>query len=104
VSWDLDVDEALALVSELLGERQPPIDDVWVTTDVEEHDWGWVIHWVNRRVAEGSTNLRDMYGGGGPFFVDKRTGKVAMAGSAHAANHYIALWRAGEWSDYVRPE
>jgi hypothetical protein len=38
-----------------------------------ERDWGWIISWMNKRAAQGSTAARDMYAGGGPFLIDRKT-------------------------------
>jgi hypothetical protein len=38
-----------------------------------ERDWGWIISWMNKRAARGSTAARDMYAGGGPFLIDRKT-------------------------------
>ena len=99
MSWDLDEDEARVIVSEKLALMTPPQDDEWIITAVRECDWGWVISWNNRRRAEGSTATRDLYAGGGPFMVDRSTARVAMAGSAHPVDHYIDMWRSGQWPD-----
>ena len=103
VSWDLDEHEARELVQEYLAALAPPEDDVWVITNVVEHSWGWAVSWVNKRWAEGSTAKSDMYGGGGPYLVDRKTGRVAMCAGAAPPSHYIDLWRAGEWPDIPRP-
>ena len=66
----------------------PPGDDTWVITAVEERDWGRIISWLNKRAARGSTATRDAYAGGGPFLVDRKTGRVAMCGSAHPVERY----------------
>lgn len=81
----------------------PPQDDEWVITQVQEHHWGWVISWANGRAAEGSTASHDLYAGGGPFLVDRKTGRVAMCGSAQPPEHYVELWRQGDWPDRPRP-
>lgn len=104
VSWDIDADEARELVEEYLAAMQPPADEEWIVTRVDERDWGWVISWVNRRAAEGSHDVRDWSAGGGPFLVDRQTGRVAQSGSAYSVEHCIELWRAGEWPDTPRPE
>jgi len=82
---------------------EPPRDDEWVITGVDEREWGWVISWVNRRAAEGSRDSRDLYARAGPLMIDRKTGRVAMAGSAHPADHYVDLWQRGEWPDRPRP-
>jgi hypothetical protein len=103
VSWDLDEGEAIELAEEYMAAMPPPTDDEWVITRVEERDWGWVIWWLNRRAAEGSREMKDMYAGGGPFLVDRQTGRAAICGSAHGADCYIDLWRRGEYPDTPRP-
>jgi hypothetical protein len=103
MSWDLDEAEAKELAEEYLAAMEPPADDVWVVTSVEEHDWGWVVSWLNRRAAEGSTETKDLYAGGGPFLVDRRMGRVAMCGSAHPPDYYLDAWHRGELPDRPRP-
>ena len=104
VSWDLDLDEARDLVVEYLATMVPPVDDEWIVTSVDEHEWGWKFCWNNRRRAEGSAASNDTYAGGGPIFVDRADGRMAMAGSAHTADHYIDLWRSGNWPDLEPPK
>jgi hypothetical protein len=103
VTWDLDENEARDMAEQLLASMEPPENDEWVITRVDERDWGWIVSWLNRRAAEGSTDTHDLYAGGGPFLVDRKTGRVAMAGSAHAVDHYVNLWRSGDWPDTPRP-
>jgi hypothetical protein len=101
MSWDLD--DAKELAEEYLAAMEPPADDVWVLTRVEERDWGWVVSWLNKRAAEGSTATSDLYAGGGPFLIDRKTGRVAMCGSAHAVDYYVEAWHRGELPDIPRP-
>jgi len=103
MSWDLDEQEARELVQQYLAAKEPPRDDEWVITTVAEFEWGWAISWVNRRHWEGSRSSDDTYAGGGPYLVDRKTARVAMAGSAHPVKHYIRLWRRGELADLPRP-
>lgn len=91
--------EAIELVREFLAAWEPPREDEWVVTEVRPFDWGWAISWANRRYAEGSRESKDVYAGSGPYLVDRMSGAVALAGSAHPVEHYIALWRAGEWPE-----
>lgn len=87
----------------VLGRLVPPGDDVWVVTAVEESDWGWVISWLNSRAAQGSTAVQDTYAGGGPLLIDRKTGRVAMCGSAHPVEYYVDAWHRGELADLPRP-
>jgi hypothetical protein len=99
VPRSINEQEAVELVNEFLAAWEPPHEDQWVTTDIRPFDWGWAISWANRRYAEGSREPADIYAGGGPYLVDRTTGAVALAGSAHPVEHYIALWRAGRWPE-----
>ncbi len=103
MSWDLDVAEARELAEQYLAATPPPGDDTWVITAVEERDWGWIISWLNKRAARGSTATRDAYAGGGPFLIDRKTGRVAMCGSAHPVEYYVGAWQRGELADLPRP-
>ena len=103
MSRDLDATEAGEMVAELLAAQRPPVDDEWIVTTVREYEWGWAFSWCNRRAAEGSTDVRDLYAGGGPYLIDRVTARVAMAGSAYPVDHYIELWRSGDWPDFNRP-
>ena len=103
MSWDLDEQEARELAEEYLAAMEPPEDDKWIITRVVEHEWGWAVSWLNRRAAEGSQDPRDIYAGGGPLLIDRAEGRVAMCGSAHPPEHYIAMWRRGELPDIPRP-
>jgi hypothetical protein len=103
MSWDLDAAEARELAEEYLASWVPPRDDVWVVTAVDERDWGWVISWVNKRAAQGSTAIEDLYAGAGPLLVDRKTGRVALCGSAHSVEYYVDAWRRGELPDEPRP-
>jgi hypothetical protein len=85
VSWDLDETEAVELAHEYMVAMPPPSDDEWVITRVQEREWGWVVSWLNKRAAGGSRDTRDLYAGGGPFLIDRQTGRVAICGSAHDA-------------------
>ena len=78
--------------------------DAWVITSVEEVSWGWVVHWTNRRAAEGSRGPAGQYAGSGPYLVDRRSGQVALCGSAHPVQHYVDLWRRGQWPVEPPPE
>ena len=100
---ELDEGGARNLVQEYLDAMQPPGSDVWVITQVVTSDWGWVVHWANRRAAEGSRDPSDTYAGTGPFLVDQWSGRVALCGSAHPAGHYIQLWRNGQLPDEPPP-
>ncbi len=66
MSYDLDEEEARELVQEYLTAREGPRDDEWVISNVIQHDWGWVVGWVNRRYLEGSRASTDIYAGPGP--------------------------------------
>jgi hypothetical protein len=103
MSWDLDAAEARGLAEEYLAAMVPPRDDVWVITNVEEHEWGWVISWLNRRALQGSTAPQDTYAGGGPLLIDRKTARVAMCGSAYPVEYYVVAWRRGELPDLPRP-
>jgi hypothetical protein len=99
VARELGQDEAVAVVEEFLADWEPPRNDVWVVTEVRPFDWGWAISWANRRYAEGSRDPEDVYAGKGPYLVDRLSGAVALAGSAHPVEHYIGLWRSGQWPE-----
>jgi hypothetical protein len=103
VSCGIDRAEAIELANEYLRAMPPPSNDVWVITSVDEHDWGWVVSRVTGRAAGGSTAIADLYGGGGPYLIDRTSGRVAMCGSAHPVDHYIAAWQRGELRDLPRP-
>jgi hypothetical protein len=103
MSWDLDVAEAIQLAEEYLAAMEQPRDDVWVVTTVQERDWGWIVSWLNSLAAQGSTGSEDTYAGVGPFLIDRKTGRVALCGSAHPVEHYIDAWRRGELADVPRP-
>jgi hypothetical protein len=90
---------ATEIVRRFLDAWESPKDDVWVITKVSPFDWGWAISWASRRYAEGSREQNDVYAGSGPYLVDRLTGSVALAGSAHPVEHYVALWRSGQWPE-----
>lgn len=50
-----------------------PADDGWVSTGGGERDWGWVISWLSKREAPGSTATRDLHADGRPFLTDRKT-------------------------------
>jgi hypothetical protein len=101
MAGDLNEQQARVLVQQWLDIT--PIDDgdVWVITGVEETDWGWTVSWGNQR---GILNWQDSYVGSGPFLVDRRSGRVAVAGSAPPLERWVDLWRSGELPDYPSPE
>jgi hypothetical protein len=103
VSWDLDEQEARELVQKYLAAAEPLADDEWMITGVLEFEWGWAVSWINRRYAEGSRTAADTYAGAGPYLVDRETGRVGLAGSAHPVEHYIEMWRSGALPDVPRP-
>jgi hypothetical protein len=96
---ELTVEDAVAVVGEFLDAWEPPRNDEWVVTEVRPFAWGWAVSWANRRYAEGSREPDDVYRGSGPYLVDRLTGAVALAGSAHPVEHYVALWRSGQWPE-----
>jgi len=102
VAGDLDEQQARALVQFFLDTTHNPAGDTWVITDVAEADWGWVISWTNRRAAEGSRDIRDLVGGG-PYLVDRRSGRIAMCGSVRSVQKYVDLWRRGQLKDVPPP-
>ena len=93
----------MELAQEYIDAMPPPGDDTWMITAVDERDWGWIVHWTNRHAHEGSRDPSDLYAGGGPLLIDRKTGRVAMCGSAFDADHYAELWRRGEFPDRPRP-
>jgi hypothetical protein len=42
-----------------------------------------------------SGDLRDSLAGNGPLLVDKRSGALRQAGTAHPVEHYLAAYRVG---------
>jgi hypothetical protein len=74
-----------------------------VVTAVDERDWGWVISWANKRATQGSTAIEDLYAGAGPLLIDRKTGRVAMCGSAFSVEYYVDAWHRGELPDEPRP-
>ena len=103
MSWDLDEDEARDLVEGYLAAMPAPRDNAWVIERVEEMPWGWVVYWVTRTYRDGGRTTSDLVAGNGPFLVDRETGRVARAGTAHAVEHYVELWRSGQWPEEPRP-
>lgn len=81
----------------------PPDGDEWIVTRIEEREWGWIVSWLNRRAAEGSASMSDTYAGGGPFLIDRQTGRVAICGSAQPVDFYVSAWREGRYPDTPRP-
>jgi hypothetical protein len=98
----LDEQQARALVQFFLDIKYNRAGDAWVITDVEEADWGWVISWADRRAAEGSRDIRYLVGGGGPYLVDRRSGRIAMCG-CRSVQECVDLWRRGQWPDVPSP-
>lgn len=103
MSDDLDEDDARELVQQYLQAREPPLGDEWTIAYATEYEWGWVVGWNSRRYLEGSRDPGDIYAGGGPYLVDRHSGEVAMAGSAHPVAHYIELWESGQLPSLPRP-
>lgn len=103
MSRELDEVQARALVQDYLDAMEPPGSDVWVITQAVRYEWGWAVYWVNRRAAEGSRAPSDLYAGAGPFLVERRTGWVALCGSAYPVEHYIQLWQDGQWAGEPPP-
>jgi hypothetical protein len=50
-----------------------PADDGWVSTGGRERDWGWVISWLSKPEAQGSTATRHLHADGRPFLTDRKT-------------------------------
>jgi hypothetical protein len=101
---ELDEGAARNLVQEYLDAMDPPGSDVWVITQIVTLEGVWVVGWASWRAAEGSRDPSDTCVGAGPFLVGRRSGRVALCGSAHPAEHYIQLWRNGQLPDEPRPE
>ena len=97
----LDVDAARELVEAFLPGMEPPGEDVWVITTVEERDWGCIISWNTSRAAMGSKESRDLYAGGGPFLVDRKTGRVR--GAAPLSRRTITLMLGAGPSSLISP-
>jgi hypothetical protein len=76
-------------------EREFPDGDVVLDEDATiQADWCWVFFFNARAFLE-TGDLRHSLVGNGPLLVDKRSGALRQAGTAHPVEHYLAAYRDG---------
>jgi Immunity protein 35 len=76
-------------------EREFPAGDVVLDEAATiQADWCWVFCF-NTRAFLATGDPRDSLAGNGPLLVDKRSGTLRQAGTAHPVEHYLAAWRDG---------
>jgi Immunity protein 35 len=76
--------------------REFPADDVVIDdTATMETDWCWVFFFNTRAFLE-TGELRHCLTGNGPLIVDKRSGTLRQAGTAHPVEYYLAAFRAAD--------
>ena len=74
-------------------EREFPDGDVVLDEDTTiQADWCWVFFFNTRAFLE-TGDLRHSLVGNGPLMVDKRSGVIRQAGTAHPVEHYLAAYR-----------
>ncbi|MCO8271203.1 YrhB family protein [Actinoplanes sp. TRM 88003] len=86
---------AVARVEEVLAEerrRQSHLPELGVSL-VEEHEFGWIVHWQSAAYL-GTGDFRQSLVGGGPYLVDGEDGSVHRI-PAHA-------FRPGRWEEQYR--
>lgn len=88
-------DEALAAGHEFIERLAAPIDDPWVVCEdlITEHDFGWVLPFVNMRFRE-SGDWKDERLGHSAVIVDRRGGDVHLVESSKQLDVAIAEYVA----------
>jgi len=57
-----------------------------------EEDFGWVFFYTSVKWLE-TNDLKYAIAGNAPFIIDRYTGHLELAGTAHEISHYIKLYR-----------
>ncbi|HEV8652718.1 MAG TPA: YrhB domain-containing protein [Actinomycetes bacterium] len=78
-----------------LSEEYPGEEVVVDESDVLEEDWCWVFFY-NTRAFYQTGELRESLVGNGPLIIEKATGALRVAGTAHPIEHYLAEHRLAE--------
>ena len=58
-----------------------------------EKEWGWVFFFQSKEYLISNDGL-DMLAGNAPFLVNRYTGEITQAGTAHPVEYYIGVY---EW-------
>lgn len=62
-----------------------------VETETLERPFGWVFFYNTRRFLETGDEMASAVGNA-PFIVDRRSGRVDVAGTSHPIEHYLSLY------------
>ncbi len=88
----IDKRTATEIARRHLAEEYPAEDVVVDESDVLEEDWCWAFFY-NTRAFYQTGELRESLVGNGPLIVEKATGALRVAGTAHPVEHYLAEYR-----------
>jgi hypothetical protein len=88
----IDQHAAAGIARRRLLQEFPAGDVVLDEAATEEASWCWVF-FFNTREYLVTGALRHCLTGNGPLLVDKRSGAVLQAGTAHPVEHYLAAYR-----------
>ena len=87
----MNIEEAQSLVqTELDKSTDPDDDDQYVILEEEtiEKEWGWVFFYQSKKYIE-SGDIGEMLPGNAPYIVNKKNGRLHVAGTAEDIEYYI---------------
>jgi len=88
----VDKQAATEIARRHISEEYPGEDVVVDESDVLEEDWCWVFFY-NTRAFYQTGELRESLVGNGPLIIEKATGALRVAGTAHPVERYLADYR-----------
>ena len=99
----MTLEQAIALVEKYLRDAEARINDFGsalpghvdrntrlqiLKDQIEEHEFGWVLHYNTARQFETGDVLDGMVGNA-PLIVDRHTGQLLETGTAHETEYYV---------------
>ena len=88
----MDLKEAIKIISDKINEPDPHWRDkpelVILIESIIERDWGWVFFYNSSRFME-TGNISDALADNAPYIVNRSTGEIQAAGTAHPIEYYI---------------
>lgn len=92
----MNIKEAQRLVEEdleQLSREQNSVECVVLEDETIEKSWGWVFFYQSKAYVESGDEL-DMLAGNAPIIVNKYTGTLMHAGTAHDIAYYVQEYEA----------
>jgi hypothetical protein len=88
----IDEQTASEIARRHLADEFPSVEVVIDEAETLEADWCWVFFYNSRAFYE-TGELRESLVGNGPLLVDKQTGALHVAGTAHTVEYYLDEYR-----------